>query len=148
MPSKMLSQTIVEHINIPPVNPSDIEIDTDSSDDDSDENMYKLVHEVPDDRIRFVIGSNGDSIKAIQEKSSTDINKIKWKEDKKQCIGFLIVGPKYCVVKAKTLIDDIVNQRKRKICRYYLDGHCNSGSKCNFLHQKDVLTKRPNTGNF
>ena len=139
--AKMITNIIIEHVVVPDANPSASVNESDSSDDD-EENICKYVHEVPENRMKFVIGTNGDNIKKIQEETSTDINKVKWREDEKQCMGFLIVGPKSCVRKAKEEIDEVVHQRKRKICKYYTEGDCKNGSKCHFLHEKEGLKKR------
>ena len=143
----MVSNIIIEHVKVPDTKPDDSGSDSDTSDED-EENMFKYVHEVPENRMKFVIGTNGDNIKRIQDKTSTDINKVKWRENDKQCMGFLIVGPKFCVRNAKEEIDEVVHQRKRKICRYYTEGECKNGNKCHFLHKRDVLKKRSNNADF
>ena len=139
----MISDIIKNHVNVPDSKPDDNDCDIDSSDSDIDSEYFqKFVMEVPENRVKFIIGTNGDTIKDIQEKTSTDINKVKWKEDKRQCIGFLVVGPKISVSEAKVAIDEIVTQNKRRLCRYYLEGDCKNGAKCDFLHERNQLQKK------
>ena len=59
----MISDIIIKHVSVPDVTSILSDTDSDSSEDDT-ENIYKTVHEVPEERMRFVTGTNGETTSA------------------------------------------------------------------------------------
>ena len=140
-------------VEVPELQEQKEESEDDDTDIEEETNIKRSIIPMSDETIKHVIGIQGKNIDEMEESTDTNIQKIRWKElqDNKQ--GFLIVGKKDNIIKAKKLIlktseltKPLENQRGRKteyqprkrrdiLCRYYqMPSGCSNGNYCEFAH--------------
>ena len=121
-------------------------VEEETSDEEEEEEdrpgPTRSVMPITEEAYKQLTGTNGQTISSMEDKTKTDIQKIRWRENRNNMQGFLIVGKKEEVSAAKVLIAKASTNknedRKRKaVCRYFqTPSGCNNGGYCAFQHTK------------
>ena len=149
--AKHCSDIIKSNVVVPESEDKDLSEDSDSaSSDDDDDEEYIIVVKVTSQRMKFVIGTDGATVRDIQSKTGTSINKMNFTDGEERVCGFMVKGQKNNVKLARKSILSIAKGQDRRskentmpatqkrslpLCRYFRQGKCQSGSYCNFSHE-------------
>ncbi len=129
---------LLREIKVPDYESSDdTEDGTDSDNDKDDDDNDLSVIRIPQDKVKYGIGKDGNTIRELQSESNTMLKKYVFRERGREETFLLIKGDKSDRKKAKDAIMKVVNENdedKRKICRFYEQGDCRNGSQCRFYH--------------
>ncbi len=128
---------LLREIKVPDYESSDdTEDDTDSDDENDDDNDQSVIR-IPQDKVKYVIGKDGNTIRELQTESNTMLKKYVFRERGREATFLLIKGDRLDRKKAKDAIMKVVNENDEdncKICCFYEQGDCRSGSQCRFYH--------------
>ncbi len=127
---------LLREIKVPDYESSDdTEDGTDSDNDKDDDDNDLSVIRIPQDKVKYVIGKDGNTIRELQSESNTMLKKYVFRERRREATFLLIKGDKSDRKKAKDAIMKVLNENDEdnlKICRFYEQGDCRSGSQCRF----------------
>ena len=101
--------------------------------DDNDLDVIRL----PYDKVKYVIGKEGITIRALQSKTNTMLKKYVFRENGQESSFLLIKGDRPERMNAKTAILRVIfenNEDKCRVCQFYEQGEGRSGYQCRFYH--------------
>jgi len=113
-----------------------------SCDSEIDETAPSMMIEVPEDRMKHVIGKNGNTIHRIEAQTNTKIKNITWKTREGETSGVMVRGKLVDLPKARDLIQKIITDDDRDSyknntktpCKFFIKGECHRGGYCGYLH--------------
>lgn len=107
---------------------------------DENDPRQLLVH-IENSYMRHVFGRGHKKLKEISDKTETSIETRKWEVGDKNQEGVMIKGPSKNVRRAVTMIENIIEDRKKRVeqnevCWYFKQNNCSKGESCQYRHDQ------------